>query len=136
MALFPKQVDTPAIDKTWNTFSNQFIAVFDHLREYEVVYHQQAAALGLPDLFPDTMDPWDSQEKGKPKAIVCPMQDCDVMFTSRLVAAMHLFLGYRKQRNADRRCQKRLIDMLFGTWSPLPGSDLVFYCPMLGCQMT
>ena len=37
-AMFPKQVDTPAAGKIWNTNSNSLLAVFDRLRECEIAY--------------------------------------------------------------------------------------------------
>jgi len=37
-AMFPKQVDTPAAGKIWNTYSNSLLTVFDRLRECEIAY--------------------------------------------------------------------------------------------------
>jgi len=97
--MFLKQVDTPAAGKIWNTYSNSLLTVFDCLRECEIVYQEKAVSLGLPDLFPDSMEAWDSQGKGRSEPIVCPMQDCDIKMPSR-----HLFLGERIGGTTNRNC--------------------------------
>jgi len=110
---------------------------YHRLAECEAIYNDRANALGLPELFAETSDVWDGVKGDVKSHIKCPFRACGIEMRTREAAIRHLFLGYSASSGLmDHSCRRKLITMLFGADSPLPGSGIIWYCPVEGCTMT